>query len=430
MLGTEERNPAHLAIILKKAVEEFDEKHQDDPAVSPATPLLESFLPFLWGAANERIDALPRIADLDDRELQQWGERMHSQFLLLPPQPQSTPQTDPADSSLVLATNIQNQTSMMERLIDKRDAEKEGKKSKFENLSDSSKNLMLNASSPDGEYVPLTPQASCTNFFSKKDGAKARDLLEETLELKIGCVVSVDKGAALALYAGVFVRDIDDLPSNFSFFLVPKKKPSSVRSRNKSMLLQLKVLNGQGWSEKDFKEVSKQGIEAPNSIEELRFQLENFSGLSAFFFGETFLLTRNLTDFVKKIKTRVVAFDAHQENDFEFATKIGYAVDTRVFRWIQQCRDAEDRESVDDSLVNFNPILNDVLLDRFAQPLPNSLACFSNKKRKQDPDGAGPGRKKYKDQDDESNKVVNDEQVEQWNLRNNEDYSCFAGKFQ
>ena len=58
----------------------------------------------------------------------------------------------------------------------------------------------------------------------------------------VGCVVAVDSGVALALYAGSFVRDTDDLPSNFSFFLVPKLQPHAARnSTTRSMMLQLKV---------------------------------------------------------------------------------------------------------------------------------------------------------------------------------------------
>ena len=107
---------------------------------------------------------------------------------------------------------------MMERLIDRRDKDKESKKSKFENLSDSTQSLISHAFSPDGEFTPSTQSDTCTEFFKKKDGARARDYLEETLELKFGCVVTVDRGTALALHAGAFVRDLDDLPSNFFFF--------------------------------------------------------------------------------------------------------------------------------------------------------------------------------------------------------------------
>ena len=415
---------------MKSSVDDFDNRNRDEASISPARPLLDSILPFLWGASNSKIEALPRIADLDDEELQDWGERMHLQFMASPLPTATTVQTSPSDSALVLANNIENQTNMMEKILDRKDKEKEEKKSKVENLPEATQNLISNASSPDGEFVPESPTETCVEFFKKKDGARARDFLEETLELKFGCVVSVDRGASLAIYAGAFVRDLDDLPSNFSFLLVPKKKPSASGQRNKSMMLQLKVLNGQGWSEKDFKDAAKQGIEAPSSIEELRFQLENLAGLAAFFFGEKSLLTRRLIEFTTKIKTRVVAFDAQQESDFEFASKIGYAVDTRTFRWLQQCRDASDREGVDDLLVNFTPILNDVLLDRFVQPLPESISCFSKKKRKSDADEGRQGPKKPKGNEDETKKVFNEDMEADWALREGEDYSLFAGKNQ
>ena len=90
---------------------------------------------------------------------------------------------------------------MMERLIDRKDKDKESKKSKFENLPDATQTMISHASSPDGEFTPTSQPDTCNEFFKKKDAARARDFLEETLELKFGCVVSVDRGAALALYA-------------------------------------------------------------------------------------------------------------------------------------------------------------------------------------------------------------------------------------
>ena len=90
----------------------------------------------------------------------------------------------------------------------------------------------------------------------------------------------------------------------------------------------------------------------------------------------------------------------------------------------------EEREGVDDSLINFSPILNDVLLDKFVQPLPQSLACFSPKKRRQGEEGEGFGSKKPRTNEDESMKVLNDDRVAEWSLREGEDYSIFAGKHQ
>ena len=91
VLKTAEMDPSQLAIIMRDTITEFDEKHKDDTSVSPA------ILPFLWRAANSKIRALPRIADLDDDELQAWGARMRYQFISTsnsqPPSDQPKPQT-------------------------------------------------------------------------------------------------------------------------------------------------------------------------------------------------------------------------------------------------------------------------------------------------------------------------------------------------
>ena len=97
----------------------------------------------------------------------------------------------------------------------------------------------------------------------------------------------MDNGSALALYIRAFVRDVDDLPSNFSFFLVPKKQPNIQSNITKKMILQLKVSHGQGWSDKDFVDAAKQVIRAPNNIDKLKYQVENFAGKARFFFGAT-----------------------------------------------------------------------------------------------------------------------------------------------
>ena len=82
VLNTSDRDPATLALLLRDAVTNFDSAHRDNPAFSPAKPLLDSILPFLWGASNAKIDAIPRIADMDNEELQRWLTHMHNTWLL------------------------------------------------------------------------------------------------------------------------------------------------------------------------------------------------------------------------------------------------------------------------------------------------------------------------------------------------------------
>ena len=81
-------------------------------------------------------------------------------------------------------------------------------------------------------------------------------------------------GSALDLHVGAFARDIDDLHSNFSFYLVPKKNPNIQINTMKIMMLKFKVSHGQGLSDKYFVESTKQGIRVPNNIDELKCQVE------------------------------------------------------------------------------------------------------------------------------------------------------------
>ena len=105
-----ERNLVTLAILLRDAVNNFYIANRNNTSISPAKALLNSILPFLWGASNAKIEATPRIADMDDDEVQKWGEHMHNTFLL-PPSTISTTTTNQGNinnSALVLAPNIEN----------------------------------------------------------------------------------------------------------------------------------------------------------------------------------------------------------------------------------------------------------------------------------------------------------------------------------
>ena len=211
-----------------------------------------------------------------------------------------------------LNLSVQKNIDLIERLDSAKESDRDSKKAKFDDLSDLSKNLILNASSNNGEVMPGAPNRLCAEFYSKKTSAKAKDFLQDTLTNTFNCIVSLDQGMATALYSGAFIRERDDLPANFSFFLVPKMQPLELSGQAQSMMLQLKVTHGTGWSDQDYSVAVKQGIKTPNDCYELGFQVENMAGLSAFFFDPHSILTRNYMKFRKSMKTYTLAFEACQ----------------------------------------------------------------------------------------------------------------------
>ena len=155
-------------------------------------------------------------------------------------------------------------------------------------------------------------------------------------------------------------------------------------------------------------------------IYELIFQLENTTGLAAFFFDPKCLLAKILAKFLQTVKSYTLDFEAYQARDYAFATKIGYAIDTRIFRWLQLCRDSSDREQVSDSLLDFDDISRDVLLDRYSQSLPSSIKVVEK------PTNLG----KRKFTEDNNEVMENPSTIKEWLLKTNEDYGkVFAGKF-
>ena len=113
-------------------------------------------------------------------------------------------------------------------------------------------------------------------FLAKRPFPRPLDYLQTTLDQELECCVHIDTGLIAALHAGHFLRDREDSPSNFSFFLTPPKKTISSNISKPNMVLQLKAFQGKGWSETDLKDVLKQGIITPSDIHEFGHRLKNF----------------------------------------------------------------------------------------------------------------------------------------------------------
>ena len=96
---------------------------------------------------------------------------------------------------------------------------------------------------------------------------------------------------------------------------------------------------------------------------------------------------------------------------------------------MQQCRRAKDRDMVDDSLIDFAPLITSVLLDNYLQPLPPSLALFEGKQRTpavSNDNDLPPWKQPAKEKGLDTNAPLHPE----WKLRESESYKkVFAGCF-
>ena len=341
-----------------------------------------NILSFLWGAVKHIVPPITFIPGSDDTQTITWCSGRHH-ACIAPSINNSSDDSDetsqPITTDIVqtLAYSINSQTEIFEKMRqDKQDAKNE-KTNRFDNLHDSCQLMILNASSTDGETAPDSPTNHCSEFFSKKNISKALDYLQTSLDHEFNCCVQLESGLVASLHAGHFLREREDSPSNFSFFLTPKKQPLATNRFRPTMILQLKANQGKGWSENDLKEALKQGIITPTDVHTFGHQLKNFWGLATFFFGSESIIAKSLSPLLERLAKHTITFEGAQLRDPKFVTRLGYAIDTRIFRWLDQCRALKSRTQVNDSLLNFDNLFDQILTDSFMQNLPTTFQEFS-----------------------------------------------------
>ena len=438
ILELDTRDPAELLLICKNLITVQDQSNDNNPEPKKTIENCRNLITFLWAASKSLIPQMIFVTGYDDTDVVRWSSNRHNNCL--DNSSRITSVTTGFNNEVIqsLAHSIDTQTILFENMRQEKAEEKEEKQNKYSDLHDSTKLLILNASSHDGECTPDQPVQSCIDFFNKKNISKALDFLTMSLSQELNCCVNIETGLVTALYSGHFVRDREDSPSNFSFFMTPKKQPLSSDRFKPTMILQLKATQGKGWSETDLKDALKQGIETPNDINSFGHQLKNFWGLSSFFFGENSVLSQALEPLLGTISNHTLTFEAAQLRDKNFATKLGYAIDTRVFRWLQQCRTNHSRTQVNDSLLQFDHLIDQVLTDSFLQVLPTTFKNFQHPTKKADNSdddtstgSVSPNKKKRQANNTPSQKKKeeNTKTISSWLAEDNNEYKrCFAAQ--
>ena len=123
-------------------------------------------------------------------------------------------------------------------------------------------------------------------------------------------------------------------------------------------------------------------------------------------------------------------FESLAEADPLYPPKILYCVDTRVQRFLVQCKRLNDTEDVNENLVNFGDIIENSLNQCFNITLPMAFQ-FTQDKENQNKNIVvlkSPGKKR-KRRDSAPGKVQNTDQVDEFKMKPNENWKDnWAGK--
>ena len=97
-----------------------------------------------------------------------------------------------------LALSINEQTKLLEYVVNKRRSACKKKQTKRSEFLDSTQNVILMLSSVNSYLIPNKPTVLCRNFYTKKLTTKSQDFLNKKLAAA-DCIAPVNSGCVLAL---------------------------------------------------------------------------------------------------------------------------------------------------------------------------------------------------------------------------------------
>ena len=266
-ISIQNRDPAHvlLSFLTRTKYYHAEITQSVDFSLTEFQTSCTRLFQFLWLCKHGEVASLVTLPPEDDNEILNWNKFHHAKCLgqinicqnptiNLPP---------PATLPIVQQDHTMQNTIIQESLNQIAKLAPEPKRKGSDKLHDSTKKLILQASSSNGEMIAAEPCEDCKEFFKAPNHSDARTTLLELMSNKWNCNVDITQGAVTNLCNGRFTREYLDTPQNFSPFSFPKR-PFMKRDHDKdSLSLQLKEMSGKGLSSEDINNALEQRVIVP-----------------------------------------------------------------------------------------------------------------------------------------------------------------------
>jgi len=431
ILASNSNDPWELILAASDSASDFDNEHDEDPAyVTSAKSHLEEFVVWAWGVKKLKVPTTKYRLELNDNSLVNFqGERQRNCIspanpsnvplgtppTAIPGPPQIfAPGTAPTANDAILhqlAASISRQsdeaktqnellTRQLEHNLDKEDR----KKDRFKKLHSSTKQLILFASADDADDVPLEVAESCGRFIN----AETMGIAEQELNLQFKNLglhdAAFSPGLTQALYSGKFTWADKSTPSNFSPFSFFEVEPLAIaEQQNRHLILHLVETQGKGKTLDEIKASNKQEVKAPTTYLEMIHQLTFFAGACSIFFGENSIPCEALTALVALVERNRHILKT-RETDKKFMSQFLFAVDTRFQLWLDECSTLTHRDQVDDSILNFTQLVENVRFGTFFVQLPSTFIAATDADPKSGNGGGKNATKRTAEKNDEEDK--------------------------
>jgi hypothetical protein len=128
------------------------------------------------------------------------------------------------------------------------------------------------------------------------------------------------------------------MPSNYTPFTFWELQPINMKQKSQSFICtMINQKGGLAQSAEEIKAKAKQEVPAPETFNEMLFQLNAFVALIEILFGDKSITAQSLQSFVRQIEAHNVYYKGCAELDNLFPTKVLWAVCTRFQLYLENC---------------------------------------------------------------------------------------------
>ena len=430
IMGLDYLSPAAVLPRVNAAIQAFDSTNEGDESMPKANIKCKYILTFIWAAAKDHIQSVS-ISPSDAPDHVQYAQELDCKFLG-PTGNESNAGNDGGDDiNSKMVRLMERQTDVLESQRDLQKSSDEQKTNKFSKLPDHIQQAYLFGQVEEDSGVPTEPTEHMSKLLSQSSVSSARATLNNILNNRLGCNIIVPGYVASALYFGNILREDSEMPGGFSFFFLQEAKTGEERTiSSKSLEQHLRTTEGQGLTEKDFKELSSLKLTAVKDYDDLASRLLHGAATLKFMYGGSSPAYKFAEDTLQQVEDNKNTYKHRIASDTAFATKFLYLVDNAVYRFVHSCSIAEDRDSVNERSLAFDHVFEAVLSSTFHCILPPLLA---NLVAKADDDDTTSSRKRKAGNqgDDDSNKrVVNSfNRPKEWKVDSKDYAKVFSAPF-
>mmetsp|Transcript_30867 Transcript_30867/g.65029 ORF Transcript_30867/g.65029 Transcript_30867/m.65029 type:complete len:658 (+) Transcript_30867:779-2752(+) len=435
--------PFELILVSHQASGDFIQNHceGDQDLQSEIKAHHDAFVSWAWGVGHGKIEALRLLVRPDDGELKAHEVEIHASAIL-PPVTVGGGVPAPTDTAAVMqqltaslsktSEETANANQLAREVLELKREKEETSKNRLKKLHGTVTTLIRNAASNDDERPAPNVPESCQRFYKCESAGMAdQELTYQFQERKLGDV-SFAHGTVQQIWNGSYLYASHGSPSNFSAFCFTQRAPLQQNQEARGVTLHLISSQGHSQTIEEIVKATKQTVTVPTKYHELGSQIAYFKGGTEIFFGEKCVLADGLGHFINDLEeNRQIFMDAAALDEF-FCAKILFAIDFRAQRWMGQCRDAkEDRSTVDDGIVDFSDITEQVLNGNFDRKLPPTFKTKTPTQQDNDRDDSLPPQKRSKKEEESKRRqenITNPGQCEEFKMKDDEDWSLFKNR--